>query len=319
VSIGPGIYEISAAEYHADALRPEPTLSRSGIHAILTGTMADYAAANPRLTKWPESLGHDSTDSTDLGDIIHATVLGGNGGAKFIVGEPSDFMTKKGEPYSSWSGAAKEWKDQQRASGLIVVNHAVNAKAVRIGTLLTAAIEARFGKRAWAERKAEQTLIWERRLNDGSAIWCRARPDAILPDDGTIIDPKTTALGLSDAEIGKMIAVGGLDIQSEWYRDGAVETGDEFADERPARPPFIFAFIRSVPPFSIRFVDLEKEGWDLKLTRMRIDLAAHKFGGCLRTGEWPDHPIDAHPVQPSWHVNMCERQVGLDGEIEAES
>lgn len=319
MNLDTGIHDnVSFADYHADKLRPELTLSRSGIVTLLNSTPAEFAARNPRLTKWPEMLEEDGTDSTDLGSVVHAQVLGGNGGAKYIVGAPQDHLNLKGEPYSTWSGRAGDWKREQKANGYVVIDHATNAKAHQIADRLVGAIAERFEANAWSYREVEQTLIWKRRLDDGSEIWCRARPDCILPD-GTIIDIKTTALSLSDQELGKRIANDGSDVQAAWYQDGWSEV------QRAGLPrmkldlwPFIFAFVQTVPPYSVRFVDLDAIGWPLHLTRMRIDLACHKFGECLKSGVWLDYPIDANPVPPSWAVSSWERQLWID-EIEAEA
>lgn len=313
--LAPGIHpDISFEAYLRDELCEQPTLSRSGIHAILNGTMADYAAGNPRLTQWPESLDADGTDATKLGSIVHAMVLGGDNGAAYIVGDPSEHGVvksgeNKGNPYTTWTGDAKLWKQSMEGQGLIVIDRETKARALQIAVILTTAIEERFGKRAWSERKVEQTILWERTLDDGSRIWCKARPDAILPD-GTIIDPKTTELPLDDASLGKRIALDGLDIQHAHYQDGLSEAS--LITDRP----FIFAFIRTVAPFTVRFVDLDKEGWPLNITRMRIDLAAQRFGAALKSGVFEDHPIDAHPEAPTWAVDAWEKQVGLTGEIE---
>jgi hypothetical protein len=319
MNLDAGIHDnISPADYHADRLRADVTLSRSGIVTLLNSTPAEFAARNPRLTKWPEILEEDGTDSTDLGSVVHALVLGGNGGAKYIVGAPQDHLNLKGDPYSTWSGKAGDWKREQKANGYIVIDHATNAKAHTIADSVVGAIVARFGANAWSYREVEQTLIWKRRLNDGSEIWCRARPDCILPG-GAILDIKTTALPLSDAELGKRIAADGSDVQCAWYQDGklAVELeGAKDINTPPERPPFIFAFVQTIPPYSVRFADLDAIGWPLHLTRMRIDLACHRFGEGIMKGEWPGHPIDAAPTVPPWAVSAWERQVGIDGEIE---
>jgi len=323
--LAPGIYDgVSPERYHGDELTDTPALSRSGIVTLLNGTSADFAAANPRLTKWPEQIERDGTDATDLGEIVHAMVLGGLGGAKFIVGDPSEHRmpnSKTGETYKTWTGKAKEWKEARKAEGHIVIDYATNAKAVRIAGILTAALEARFGKEAWANRRVEQTVIWRRILNDGTQIWCKGRPDAILPD-GTIVDPKTTALSLSDEGLGKRIALDGLDIQDAFYRDGlAIVEPQPFNlnDAHESKPPFIFAFIRTVPPYTTRLFDLAEEGWPLSTTRMRIDLAAQVFGACLKSGEWPDLPVEAHPVCPGWIKEQWGLQLLEAGILEEES
>src|SRR5688572_13791353 len=250
--IGVGIHDAIAPElYHSDQLTPEPSLSRSGIQTILTGTLADFAAKNPRLTQWPETM-REATDATDLGEVVHAMVLGT--GSKFSVRDPWDFTAPKtGKPYETWSGAAKEWRDAERARGMIVIGRDTNAMAMQISEKLKTALQVRFGSfGGWGARKVEQTVLAKRRLNDGSEIWCRIRIDALLK--AAIVDVKTTALSLSDVELGRQIALKGLDIQSIFYKDTLKSaTGIDL--------PFVFAWVQTVPPYAIRFVDLEGADW----------------------------------------------------------
>lgn len=300
-----GIHEIDPEIYHMDPC-PEPSLSRSGIQRILTGTPAEFAAHHPRLTQWPDLL-NASSDAMDLGDIVHAMTLGV--GARYVVGNPGDFLSKEGKPYSTWSGKAKEWKDEQEAAGVIVINDKKAALARDLADRLTEAIEAKFGAAEWAARRCEQAVIFRRRTNDGSMIWCRVLVDALLPS-GIKIDVKTTAFALTNDELGKRIALDGLDIQHAFYQDAGVERADQ-------RRPFVFAFVRTVAPFTVRFVNLDDPdvGWPLKVTRMRIDVACDRFAEGLRTGVWPDEPIEAQPLPPTWWVMRCEEEAGMAQEI----
>lgn len=309
--LGPGIYDISAAKYHADEIRDEPTLSRSGIVQILSGgSMADFAASHPRLRNplWPP-LEDTRTASTDLGDCVHAKVLGA--GVRTIVGRLSDHIIpsgkNKGQPYKSWSGGAKDWKDEQRAFGYVVLDEDEDRLVTYLSEKLTYEIIKRYGKSEWGARRVEATMVWSRKLDSGDTIWCRARGDALLPS--VTLDVKTSAFDLSDVELGKQVATYGLDVQAAWYSDGRDAT------DRPSL--FEFPYIRTTPPYTVRFFSLADAGWDLRVTRMRIDKAAHMFGDCVKSGAWPDWPVEAKPVQPAWHAAMTERQVGLDGEIEA--
>ena len=291
MNLAPGIHDAVPAEtYHADALCDQPTLSRSGIVTLLNGSPAEFAALNPRLSQWPVAE-RAGTDATELGEIVHGMVLGI--GSQFIASDPSEHGTvksgdNKGQPYTTWTGDAKTWKKAREAEGLIVIDYETNALAVEISARLLDALRARFPD--WDQGASEQTALWDRRLDDGSVIKCRARIDRLLPS--AIVDVKTSALSLSDAELGKTIGLKGLDIQAAWYVDGV-----HSVTEREL--PFVFAYVRTVPPYTIRFVDLAAK-WPLGLTRQRIDKAAHIFGECVRSGTWPDEPIECTPEPPEW-------------------
>ncbi len=285
--LAPGVYDgIEAERYHADLLTDQPTLSRSGIVTLLNGSPAEFAAGHPRLSAWGVPA-RSGTDATDLGEVVHALTLGV--GCNYIAREPSDFTAPKtGKPYSTWSGEAKEWRDAERAAGNVVIDYETNALAVEISARLLDALRSRFPD--WDAGKSEQTVLFDRTLNDGQVIKCRARVDRLLPS--AIVDIKSRGLSMTDAELGKAIGLGGLDVQHCWYQDGV-----HSVTEREL--PFIFAYVRTVPPYTIRFVDLSKK-WPLNLTRSRIDVACHAFGAGLRTGVWPDEPMECEPEPPEW-------------------
>lgn len=348
MTLAVGIHDGIPFELYASDPCEQPSLTRSGIHAILTGTMADFAAGHPRLSQWPELLKRDGTDATELGEIVHAMVLGV--GTEFVVADPGDFLTKKGEPGKTWASAeAAEFKERCKAEGRLIIGREQNAMAMQISEKLTAALRERYGS-AWDKRRCEQTVVWKRILNDRCEnapdcdhhatcwIWCRARPDAILPD-GTIVDAKTTSKAVSDSELGRAIASMGLDVQHCHYQDGlsvtwqTMDVADELALSRTWRPPFNFAYVQTVPPYAVRFVDLDAsktivghdahgdwvqdwvQDWPLDLTRQLIDIACERFALGLRTGEWPGEPLNASPRPPSWWIAMAEEKLGLNGEI----
>lgn len=284
------VSDVSAERYHADDFALPPSLTRSGIVTLLGSTPAEFASQHPRLSTFREALKRTSTDATDLGEVIHALVLGT--GSKYVVADASDFAAKNGEPSKTWGAAeAAAFKRQCEAEGKIIIGRTRHAMAERLASRLLDACRTRFPD--WDEGRSEQTVTWARRLNDGSQIRCRARIDRLLPS--VIVDVKSTALSLSDEEVGKRIALDGLDVQHVWYRDGiARSTGREM--------PFIFPFVRTVPPYTIRFVNLAAK-WPLGLTRERVDTAAHVFGECLASGVWPDEPIECQPEPPEWVAN----------------
>lgn len=301
-----GIHDgIGATEYHEDRLTEQPSLSRSGIHMILSGEpMSVFAANHPRLRdpQWPE-LKREATKATDIGEVAHRLVLGV--GCEFEVKDAWDFTNKDGSPSKTWGSAdAAKFKADCDARGVPIISHEKYAMVLQLAEKLTAALEDRFGKDEWAGRKVEQVVLWRRVLDDhcDSApecdhyakcwIWCRALIDALLPS-GIAVDLKSTELSLTDAELGKATALKGYDLQSEFYKDGLRANGIDCQS-------FQFAWAQSVPPLGITFYDLAKVGWDLSATRMAIDLAVHRFAACVLSGKFPSYPLEAKPICPSW-------------------
>jgi hypothetical protein len=330
VTLAVGIHDISAAAYNADPCE-QPSLTRSGIHALLTGTPAEFMAQHPRLTRWPEKLKRTGTDATDLGEIVHALVLGV--GAAYVVADAGDFLTDKGLPAQTWgSSAGKAFREQCEAEGKVIIGRERYADALRIQERLVGALQSRYPD--YARGVSEQTMIWKRILNEHCHaapncdhhatcwIWCRARTDRVLPS-GQMIDVKTREGSLSDDELGKCLTQHGLTIQHCWYQEGLHATWPNDVKPLPRhefapRPPFEFAFAQTVPPYSVTFVNLDDPdiAWPIVPVRMLIDVACERFAHGLRTGEWGDVAIDAKPIAPSWWVSMLEAKAGI-AEIEA--
>lgn len=292
-ALAPGLYrDISSEAYHADTLTPEPSLSRSGIVTLLDPncTPLDFATRHPRLSEWPGTA-KPATKAMDFGLVVEAMVLGC--GSEFVAKDIAEFRNKDGSPAKTWGNAsASTWKDAQEAAGRIVIDIETHSRACFVADHLTAALARRFP--TWETGEAQVTLAWQRSLNDGSLIWCRARPDYYLPAAGHIIDLKVTSLGLSDSALGKTIALDGLDVQDCWYRSGLETVCPAIA----GRSQFTFAFASSQPPYRMRFVDLP-EHWRHQ-TNQRIDVAAHQFGRCLAANRWPDWPEEANVTPPGW-------------------
>lgn len=265
-----GIFTLDAATYHADPC-PEPSLSSSIARLIIDKTPAHAEAAHPRLT---ENIEQRDTDSMDIGTIVHAVILEGDGTGIDLLDYP-DFRTN----------AAKEARDASRAAGRIPV---LARKWEDIDRVCAAAAERlddhQADPRLFAGGKSEQTIIWQ----EGN-VWCRSRVDW-LRDDYTIIDDlKTTGKTADPYYLARHIYSMGYDIQAAFYQRGIEAlTG--------VRPDFRFVFVETEPPYGLSVVELSPAG--LALAHEKVGFAIERWGQCLTVGKWPCYSTRVATIDP---------------------
>lgn len=279
----PGIYAMSAQEYHSDPVIL-PSLSASVASILLTQSPRHAALAHPRL-----SLAYqpDEDSRFDLGSAAHALLLE-NDGSKVCVIEAADWRTKD----------AKAKRDEARANGLFPIlakhNFAVTAmvKAARefVETTELAGIFTR--------GKPEQTIVWQ----EGTS-WCRARLDWLTDDHSLILDYKSTESAQPEQvirQIGRM----GYDIQSEFYRRGlaAVRSG------KVDLPAFVFLFQEITPPYACSLVALSNAY--VEIGQRKIADAIDRWQQCLQLGQWPGYSTAIHYAEPAaWQIAEIEAQL----------
>lgn len=284
----PGVYVLDVEDYHLDPA-PQPSLSSSGIKAILNESPLKFMAKHPRLTLWP-NYEWPSTREQDLGSVLHSMLLAA--GKPVLIVEGFDDWKKK---------AAQEQRKEAKANGFLPVLRKLFDEASEIVNCATAALVAEFG--SWPIGQSEQTMVWRRRTNDHGEIWCRALADHLVRDRGLIVDLKTTGLPISDREVETRFAGQGYDIQAAHYLDGLVTLFPEFA----GRERFVFATIEVTPPYDVRFDELPRS-W-LTIVGQRVDAASDKFAECLQSGQWPRRR-KSELRMPPWHEQrMLEAEI----------
>jgi hypothetical protein len=298
-----GLYsDISADDYHNDSLTPEPALSSSGIKQLLSGSPAEFRALNRRLTDWREWAKKKATRAQDQGTIAHSLILGTPCDMISMRPEECPARTKKGEPYLTWSGDAKAWKEEQEANGAIFVDHDQRAGIQAAVASMESLLRKEFGD--WPVGDSEQTVIWQRNTAHG-LIWCRARFDHLALRFMVALDPKFTDLSLSDYSLARKIAAERWDIQAAWYVSGLAALGDPQLLAISAYLVFRFPVAELNPPYQARWVELPD--WQYT-AEADIEWACQTFARCLRSGEWPDYGGVYRPPCPSYlQVAAAER------------
>lgn len=298
MSLAAGVHDLSAEEYHADPC-PEPSLSSSGIKRLLTGSPAEFAAHNPKLSQFPELIKRDGTKAQDLGTIVHSIVLGKGAGFHALDPEDCPARTKKGAPYTSWRDDAKAWREEQEAKGVIIMSRPDGARVQTAAGAMVGMLRKEYGD--WPIGDSEVAILWQRETAHGP-IWCRALLDHVALRHMTVLDPKSTDWPISDRIARKKVSTELWAIQSAWYME-AVESAHP---EIVGRLRFRFPLVEINPPFQTRFVTMSEAR--ISIARQRIDRAADLFAKCLRDGVWPPYAQDYEPELESWELSEFEAE-----------
>ena len=274
----PGIYEITAEEYHADPCI-EPSLSSSIAKIICTKTAAHASLAHPLLTPQDPK---DPSPAMDLGTAVHALVLQPEIAEDLIVVvEEATWRTK----------LAKEQRSGARADGRVPLLSHVFDTAVE----MSEAARLQIGQHPadiFEAGKCEQTMVWKE-----EDIWCRSRVDWLRSDHRYIDDFKTTAAGCSPHDISRRVFADGWDVQAAFYLRGLEAIGaTEYV------PHFRFAVLESTPPYSLVVVELNADA--LMLAERKVAHAINTWRECMETGIWEGYPQKSFWVSlPPWEEN----------------
>lgn len=272
---GPGVYHISASDYHADKIAAEPTLSASVAKLIVSRTPLHARHAHPLLN--PDLVRGDD-EKFDIGNAAHSLML--HDPKNFVIVDAPDWRTKD----------ARERRDAARTAGKIPL---LAEQWERVGSMVESAREQLAthaeASGAFTNGKPEQTLIWEE--EDG--VVCRARLDW-LPDGGPFFDDYKTTWCADPDVFQRQIVNLGHDIQAAFYLRGI-----KALKLRP-RPQFRFIVQEIDPPYPLSVIGLAPDFADL--ADHKVARAIDIWRTCLKTNRWPGYPqrtcwVDA----PAWH------------------
>lgn len=270
--LGPGIYEMSAEDYHADPVAGG-SLSSSGARKLLPPSC-------PARFHYEREHPQPPTLAFDIGHAAHRLVLGV--GPEIVVIDADNFRTK----------AAREQAEEARTRAAVPLLASDYEQVKEMADALTRhpVAKALFDR---DRGRAEQTLIWR---DQHSRIVRRARFDW-LPDPGPgrlIIPDYKTCQSADPESLSKAVHRLGYHQQADWYRAGAIALG--LAGDETA---FVFVCQEKDPPFLVTVVELDAMALRIGAIRNRraIELYAH----CTTTGHWPAY-VDgiAHLSLPVW-------------------
>ena len=283
----PGIYDLTAAEYHADPC-PEPSLSSSFARTMLSRTPLHAAVGHPRIARQPIQ---ENKEAFDLGNAAHALLL--HDERTFAICDEDDWRTKK----------ARELREEAYASDRIPIL----ARQLEQTRLMVEVCRDQLAEHECAEAfdpaygDTEQSLFWR----EPCGSWCRARLDWMPRErrNGMIFyDYKTTAALAAPERYQRLAFELGLDVQDGFYARAVWRTLG-VADARCR-----FVVQENKPPYCIVVLEMAPEVREL--ARRQVERAIEIWRRCLATGHWPGYPQRVCYIEPpTWHEErILERQ-----------
>lgn len=281
----PGIYQMSAEDYHADPCQ-SPSLSASIANRLLSQSPAHAFVAHPRLN--PNYVPEES-DRFDLGSAAHAMLLE-NDSSRITWIDAPDFR----------SGTARAAKIDARAHGrlpVLVKYQDVLHAMVRVAneTIARSELAGLFG-----HGKPEQTLVWQ----DNGGIWCRARPDWLTNDYAMIAEYKTTT-SAEPSFFTRQIGNLGYSLQNEFYRRGLAALG---LHDNPVN---VIIAQEVEPPYAVAFYTLSN-GY-IEIAQHAVERAIQTWQICTQSGLWPAYPNRITVVDPpAWESNAHLQRLEME-------
>lgn len=141
----------------------------------------------------------------------------------------------------------------------------------------------------------ELSVVWHQ-----ETLLCKGRLDLPLPEQGRIVDIKTTK-DARRSEFERSIANYGYAAQAAHYLDGANAQYDEHFDV------FTAIVAEKEPPYEVVVYHLDAEA--LRYGRMQIEQLRQRYLRCIMTDHWPGYEGGMVGL-PSWKKQQLEYEYG---------
>jgi PDDEXK-like domain of unknown function (DUF3799) len=258
---GPGVYEMDIDTYHSQKACDGPSVSSTGLKAVLHGCPAKFWATsdmNPKRTVIPK------TKALNFGSAAHCLVLGEpEFNKKFVISPFEKFTTKE----------SQVWRDGQtkqivKVDDMVIIHE------------MTAAQKASQDvARAFSGGAPERSLIWK---DEETGMWLKARPDW-LPDkpDKRLTTEYKTAESINPVRLNRAVFDYHYEMQAAMVLDGiqatmgVVPVGIAHIVQEKDPPYLVGAFL-----FTPEQIDFG---------RMQNRKAIRILAECLNTGKWPSY------------------------------
>lgn len=260
-----GFHTIDAAAYHQDPCQT-PSLSSSLAKVLLNSTPRHAWLKHPRMNPQYEP-GDDS--KFDIGSVAHEMILGVGGG--FQVLDFADYRTK----------AAQAARDEAVVVGLTPILTEQHKRAEKMASAVV--------ERVRQVPSLEQAFFPEIGMREKVLIWqepgamCRAMLDYWGPDETTVIDIKTTGVGLSNGSLSRQIVNLSYDLSAAFYMRGLRTLRPDLA----GKLRWLWIFVESDAPHEVRVV--QADATTLAIGERKACLAIELWRRCMASGEWPGY------------------------------
>lgn len=285
----PGLYDdISEADYHADCVRPMPSLSSSIAKLLVTRSPRHAAFKHPRLN--PDMRPEDSEPSRpmDIGTAAHKMVLGR--GRQIDVLPFSDYRKKE----------AQQARDDARAAGNVPIL-ADDMESVRL--LAEAAMDqiasTTLAGYFTSPGRSEVTMAWK----EATGTWCRGRldrlPDAVTAGGHVVLADLKTTGGSAHPDDWQSTAFDlAYDIQAVMYPRGLKALIPCIRSVT-----FKFAVLEQKPPYGLSVVEFS--GQAIEEAAQLVEVALKVWAACIKRGQWPSYD-EAIVDPPHWRSMRAE-------------
>jgi hypothetical protein len=266
----PGVYDVTAAEYHADPVAGG-SLSSTGLRSLLPPSC-------PAKFAYERKHGRPDTATFDFGHAAHRYVLGA--GADLAVVHADDWRTKR----------ARDERDDARAAGLTPI---LVADDERARAMAQAVREHPLAGRLFTAGQPEQALVWQ----DPSGVWMRALldwlPNRVAGRRLLVADYKTIVS--ADLEACSKA------LSRYWYAQQAAHylAGVDALGLAPDGAAFLFVFQEKTPPYLVTVTTPDAVA--LRVGQARNREALDIYRACVAAGRWPGYSDDVEVVSlPPW-------------------
>lgn len=283
---GPGLYRMSMAHYHSQAVCPGPSVSSTGIRkAALGSPMAFWKTSDMNPDRWPDD-GEESA-ALILGKAAHCLILGDEVYADHFISLPDEAPRRPTKAQieafnrdGKWSAAAApgaafwaEW-DAKAAGRAFLTSEQVR----RIGYMAENLAALPEATAALVGELTEVSMVWQDEI---TGLWVKSRPDCIPTNGVHFGDLKTFSPKSADLTLSAMRAVtdNGYFVQMAMACVGAEHILGFAADQ------CALIFTQTSEPYEPVPIMLDEESlhWGKVMFRHGLDRIAHG----LKTGEWP--------------------------------
>lgn len=282
----PGIYDVTAEQYHGPEPCPAPSLSSSGARALIADPPAKYW--------WNRNNPQPPSEALIVGSAAHEWLLEGEKWPHrhYVLPEDHDNRTKAGRALVA----------EMTAAGLrcVTADQFATIKAMR-----DALAAHEYAMAAFENGRAETSMFW---IDAQTGIWCRCRPD-FLPAQGRVFADYKTTISCRTDDLKRTIGRYGYHMQAGWYQDGIRALGLHDA------PIMLFVFQEKSPPYLVRCVTVgapsliaaESQNWRARTI----------FARCVREDRWPGYDEDIQTLDiPAWDLTKAENEYANAIEIE---
>lgn len=276
----PGIYQLTADQYHMDPC-PTASLSSSIAKILIEQSPAHAWMAHPRLNLQYE---REVNSRFDLGSAAHTLLLEKNRADRIVVVDAKDWRTN----------AAKEARDAATAAGKFAVLIEQYDETCMMAAAARLFIDTTELAGLFEDGRAEQTVIWQE-----GQTWCRCRPDWMTGDRDILVDYKTTENAEPDAfarQIGRM----GYDLQAEFYTRGVHATKFENKE-----PKFVLLVQEITKPYLCSLVALSAAF--RTVGQAKVKRAIQRWDKAMADHDWPGYPARIAYAEPTaWQLAESE-------------